>query len=198
MMFITCLTIILAIVCINDFLFLRIEDSLDIALIVLFILGYMNGIIGHDIFHAISIASLCFVISMILNHFDLLGGGDVKLLFGIGLFISDSISMFLISLSIFSLVTALMYMRFGKYIENMRERLANIVIERKSRISSNIRTYIHYVIFPSAYKVSAQDLLDLKPNDNILKQEIPYGIILSLSTITSLLISKFYIWEVSI
>ena len=197
-MFIACLTILLAIVCINDFLFLRIEDSLDIALVALFIIGYMNGITGHDIFHALSIASLCFVISMILNHFDLLGGGDVKLLFGIGLFISDSISMFLISLSIFSLVTALLYMRFGQHIENVRGKLANTVIQQKKEISCDMKSYFHHIMFPSAYKISAQDLLDLKPNDNILKQEIPYGIILSLSTITSLIITKLNILGVSI
>lgn len=197
-MFIVCLTILLAIVCINDFLFLRIEDSLDIALVTLFTIGYMNGIIGHDIFHALSIASLCFVISMTLNHFDLLGGGDVKLLFGIGLFISDSLSIFLTSLSIFSLVTALLYMKFGQYIENIREKLANTVIQQKIEISCDMKSYIHHIIFPSAYKISAQDLLDLKPNDNILKQEIPYGIILSISTITSLIITKINILGVSI
>ena len=46
-------------------------------------------------------------------------------------------------------------------------------------------------IFPSAYKVTEEELSEIKQSDSVIKQEIPYGVILSLSTISSIILFKF-------
>ena len=120
------LSILFLIVCVNDFLFFRIEDSLSISLVVLYTIAYLSGDVNASIFQALSIASLCFVVSVILNHFDLLGGGDVKLLFGIGLFIAEDPMLFMICLSGFSLIIAAIYMTCSKAMERHRQRLSQL------------------------------------------------------------------------
>lgn len=179
---------LLMIACINDFLFFRIEDILHIALVTTFFIGYFTGYIDSDIWHALCIASLCFVISVILNHYDLLGGGDVKLLFSIGLFVSSNMAAFLCSLSVYSLIIALIYISYGQKIERIRTRLSDKVFHMKSRNS-----LVHKILFPSAHSITDGELQNFKQSECILKQEIPYGVILSLSTISSMLCAEMNI-----
>lgn len=184
-------SILFLIVCINDFLFFRIEDSLSISLVVLYAIAYISGDINSSILQALSIASLCFAISVVLNHFDLLGGGDVKLLFGIGLFISDSPISFMICLSVFSLIIAAIYITCSKNIELIRQRLSKTVFHLKDTYENQMMRYLYMAIFPSAYKVTEEELSEIKQSDSVIKQEIPYGVILSLSTISSIILFKF-------
>ena len=185
------LSILFLIVCINDFLFFRIEDSLSVSLVVLYTIAYISGDVSASIFQALSIASLCFVVSVILNHFDLLGGGDVKLLFGIGLFIAEDPMSFMICLSGFSLIIAAIYMTCSKAMELHRQRLSQLVLHLKDKYEDKLLRYLCMAIFPSAYKVTSEELSEIKQSDSLIKQEIPYGIILSLSTISSILLFKF-------
>jgi len=184
-------SILFLIVCINDFLFFRIEDSLSVSLVVLYAIAYISGDINSSILQALSIASLCFAISVVLNHFDLLGGGDVKLLFGIGLFISDSPISFMICLSVFSLIIAAIYITCSKNIELIRQRLSKTVFHLKDTYENQMMRYLYMAIFPSAYKVTEEELSEIKQSDSVIKQEIPYGVILSLSTISSIILFKF-------
>lgn len=184
-------SILFLIVCINDFLFFRIEDSLSVSLVVLYAITYISGDINSSILQALSIASLCFAISVVLNHFDLLGGGDVKLLFGIGLFISDSPISFMICLSVFSLIIAAIYITCSTNIELIRQRLSKTVFHLKDTYKNQMVKYLYMAIFPSAYKVTEEELSEIKQSDSVIKQEIPYGVILSLSTISSIILFKF-------
>lgn len=191
MLMLVAVSILFLIVCINDFLFFRIEDSLSVSLVVLYAIAYISGDINSSILQALSIASLCFAISVVLNHFDLLGGGDVKLLFGIGLFISDSPISFMICLSVFSLIIAAIYITCSKNIELIRQRLSKKVFHLKDTYENQMMRYLYMAIFPSAYKVTEEELSEIKQSDSIIKQEIPYGVILSLSTISSIILFKF-------
>lgn len=191
MLMLVAVSILFLIVCINDFLFFRIEDSLSVSLVVLYAIAYISGDINSSILQALSIASLCFAISVVLNHFDLLGGGDVKLLFGIGLFISDSPISFMICLSVFSLIIAAIYITCSKNIELIRQRLSKTVFHLKDTYENQMMKYLYIAIFPSAYKVTEEELSEIKQSDSIIKQEIPYGVILSLSTISSIILFKF-------
>lgn len=191
MLMLVAVSILFLIVCINDFLFFRIEDSLSISLVVLYAIAYISGDINSSILQALSIASLCFAISVVLNHFDLLGGGDVKLLFGIGLFISDSPISFMICLSVFSLIIAAIYITCSKNIELIRQRLSKTVFHLKDTYENQMMRYLYMAIFPSAYKVTEEELSEIKQSDSVIKQEIPYGVILSLSTISSIILFKF-------
>ena len=191
-MFITIVLILLLIVAINDFLFFRIEDSVNIALVVLFVIGWLFDCLPHySIVNAVSIASFCFIISAILNYFELLGGGDVKLLFGIGLFISNNPSLFLYALSIFSLIIATAYMAKGGWIETFRRRIANLALNKKNRHTVN--RLLHRIVFPSAYNITEAEFHSFKQSSCALKQEIPYGVILSFSTIFAILVNAMNI-----
>ena len=190
MLMLLAVSILFLIVCINDFLFFRIEDSLSISLVVLYTIAYVSGDVNASIFQALSIASLCFAISVILNHFDLLGGGDVKLLFGIGLFIAEDPMSFMICLSGFSLIIAAIYLTCNNAIENHRKRLSEIVLRLKEVYENHALKYLCMAVFPSAYKVTDEELSEIKQAENIIKQEIPYGVILSLSTMSSILLLK--------
>ena len=191
-MFIAIVLILLLIVAINDFLFFRIEDSVNIALVVLFGIGWLFGCLPHySIISAISVASFCFIISVILNYFELLGGGDVKLLFGIGLFISNNPSVFLYALSIFSLIIATAYIAKGDWIEIFRQKMANLALNQKNRHTVN--GLLHKIIFPSAYNITEIEFQSFKQASCALKQEIPYGVILSFSTIFAILVNAMNI-----
>ena len=187
-MFIAIVLILLLIIAVNDFLFFRIEDSVNIAVVSLFGIGWLFGLLhNYSIVSALSVASFCFVVSVVLNYFELLGGGDVKLLFGVGLFISGNPSIFLYALSISSLIIATAYIYKGKEIEIFRKKMATIVINNKTN------RILNKILFPSAYNISEVEFLNFKQNACALKQEIPYGVILSFSTISSILVNAMSI-----
>lgn len=187
-MFIAIVLILLLIIAVNDFLFFRIEDSVNIAVVSLFGIGWLFGLLhNYSIVSALSVASFCFVVSVVLNYFELLGGGDVKLLFGVGLFISGNPSIFLYALSISSLIIATAYIYKGKEIEIFRKKMATIVINNKTN------RILNKILFPSAYNISEVEFLNFKQNACALKQEIPYGVILSFSTISAILVNAMSI-----
>ncbi len=188
--------ILFTIIAINDFLFFRIEDSVNIAVIILFLISYVYGGYQYDILQALSIASLCFIAAVILNHYDLMGGGDVKLLFGVGLFISNIPIVFFSALSIYSFVVTFLYLLLNQKIELLRKRLAIKVIEIRMKIYGNACRFFYRILFPSAYNVDEQEITNFKVNNCILKQEIPYGVILSLSTVSTILIDLMNIGEI--
>lgn len=175
--------ILFMVICVNDFLFFRIENSVVVGVIVYYCLLLISGKMECSILYSISIASFLFVVSLILNHFDLLGGGDVKLLFGIGLLIPSRLFEFFCALSIMSMLMIFMYSFCNKKIGKIRAYYAIKVFRLKNQ-------FIKKICFPSVMEITRgelmKDLKFLKHNNSILKQEIPYGVILSIGSITSI------------
>lgn len=180
--FILALTLF-AIICVNDFLFFRIEDSVVIGAILYYLLLFVTGRTDCSIYYSLSAASLFFVTSAALNYFNLIGGGDVKLLFAIGLLVPSSLFEFFCALSVMSLGMVFVYSTFNKQIFKSRAFLAIKVFRLKN-------SFLKQIFFPSAYKITRKELLEEvsleKMNSSILRREIPYGVILSISSIVSI------------
>ncbi|MDR1334091.1 MAG: hypothetical protein LBJ71_02640, partial [Holosporaceae bacterium] len=71
--------IILLIISIGDFLFFRIEDEYIIALVVLYAISYVSGVLGGNFTYGLMIATITFFVTLVMNHLGLIGGGDVKM-----------------------------------------------------------------------------------------------------------------------
>lgn len=171
-----------SIIAINDLLFFRIEDSVVILSIMLYCLICFVGIIDWSLY-ALSIGSIFFISSAIFNRLNMLGGGDVKLLFGIGLLVSPDMFAFFLALSFVSVVAVSVYIFCGHTIEKFRAYYAIKIFRWKNNIMKRI-------IFPSACKINKHELLsDIKKHKSsecAFKQEIPYGVILSISALISI------------
>ena len=178
------------IICINDFLFFRIENSLVITSIIYSVLLFLAGLQECSVLYSITTAALLFCGALLLNHFNLLGGGDVKLLFGIGLITASRLFEFFCILSITSFIMVILYSFLYERISRFRAYYAIQIFRSKL-------TFLKRIVFPSSIKITRKELLeDIRSSsyrNSILRQEIPYGIILSagsLASIYSLLFGK--------
>ncbi len=171
-----------SIIAVNDLLFFRIEDSVVVSSIILYCIFCISGITSWSLY-ALSIGSIFFISSAILNRLNMLGGGDVKLLFGIGLLVSDHMLEFFLAMSLVSVIAVSIYILFWRTIEKYRVYYAIKIFRRKDSI-------LKCIFFPSACKIEKNELFsDIEKHKNsacTFKQEIPYGVILSISTLISI------------
>ena len=91
---------ILLIISINDFLFFRIENEYVIFLLCLYLISYISGISGSNFLNALKVFALVFAVTCFFNRYNMIGGGDIKLLFPMLLFAEDNVQAFLIGISI--------------------------------------------------------------------------------------------------
>lgn len=168
--------IILIIVSLNDFLFFRIENEYVLALIILYSVSCLCNISGHNFVEAATIATVTLVISIILNQLNLIGGGDVKLLFPLILFADSDTCTFVMGMSISGLILSLIYLFYGRNILFLRKKL----ISHLDAIYKNCKSPVLLNISLLSFRRIAPEEIEFDQCEvNSMKQEIPYGIALS-------------------
>jgi Flp pilus assembly protein protease CpaA len=129
--------IILLIISVNDFLFFRIEDEVIVSLVVLYIISCILGVSGGNFVFGLTVAIAAFTLAWSLNQHDLIGGGDVKLLFPLILFAENNLYAFFSGAATSGIVLSLVYVFFGKYVALFRKNaVATVNILRKKRKKS--------------------------------------------------------------
>lgn len=168
--------LILIIVSVNDFLFFRIENEYVFTLICLYIIACIFGISGTN-FISVAITTVgVFIVCILLNHFDLLGGGDTKLLIPLLLFSEHYLYEFTIGTAIGGLILAVIYRTFEQPIFSIRKK---ILRKLHDSYKNHKKSLLLRFVLLSFSKVTKRSLMlgDFKPQG--IKQEIPYGIALS-------------------
>lgn len=168
--------IVLLIISINDFLFFRIENENIQAIFVLYVISCILGVSGGNFLFGLIIACGVFVITWALNQYDLIGGGDVKLLFPIILFSENNLTAFVMGISISGLLLSFIYMIFGKSIFFLRRRIVTLlcIFYKKEKKLALLK-----IVLLSLGRITRKAVSLKQCASNNLKQEIPYGIVLS-------------------
>lgn len=168
--------IILIIISFNDFLFFRIENEYVLSLIILYSISCLCSISGNNFVEAATIATVTLVISIILNQLNLIGGGDVKLLFPLILFADSNICTFVIGMSISGLILSVIYLLYGRNILFLRKKLLSHI----EAIYKNCKTpALLNISLLSFHRIAPEEIELNQCEVNPMKQEIPYGIALS-------------------
>lgn len=155
-------------------MFFRIENEYVLFLFLLYAMSYCFGVSGQNFAEAFKIACITFSICFVLNQFNLIGGGDVKLLVPLILFSENSIFEFIWGTAIGGLIVALVYMFCGKMVSNVRRRLFIIFsILKKKKIR-----FLRFILL-SFYRIKARSVKFEVEEADVLKQEVPYGVALS-------------------
>lgn len=168
--------IILLIISLNDFLFYRIEDESIWILIGIYVLSCILGVSGHNFWSGFFIASGAFIVTLIMNRFGLIGGGDVKLLFPLILFAESYFYEFLVGVSVGGVILSLTYMLEGRRICNLRKKIIRKISNIKKNHSKN---FFLNVVLLSLDRIDDMDATLTYSAKNIWQQEIPYGVALS-------------------
>lgn len=170
------LGIALIVVALNDFLFYRIEDETVWALCGIYALSCILGISGHNFLNGLYVAVGVFVVTFIMNRFDLIGGGDVKLLFPLLLFAESYFNEFLMGVSVGGLVLALAYMIGGRKICDFRKKIIKRLLQVEKKYKKNF--FLNLVLLSLGRIDSGSATLTYNAR-SIWQQEIPYGVALS-------------------
>ena len=173
--------IVLLIISINDFLFFRIEDEPVLFLLALYAISCILGVSGSNFLFGLFVACGIFVLTWILNRYDLIGGGDVKLLFPLLLFSENNFSAFIMGVSISGIILSLIYVIFGRHIFFLRRRIITylyIFCRRKKKISPLCDSLLSIVLL-SFSRITKKAVSLKQCTVSKLKQEIPYGVALS-------------------
>ena len=168
--------IILIIISVNDFLFFRIENEYILSLIALYGIAYLLKISGHNLAESAIIATVTFVLSVILNHFNLIGGGDVKLLFPLVLFADCNIVTFVIGMSISGLILSVIYFFIGRNILFLRKKIISNIDALYKNCNNSVLLNITLLSF---HRIDPEEVELSQRVFNSMRQEIPYGIALS-------------------
>jgi Flp pilus assembly protein protease CpaA len=164
------------IISINDFLFFRIENEYVLSLLALYLIAYVFGTSDYNFFKAFKLSGGVFVIAWVLNRYNLIGGGDVKLLFPLLLFAENHIQAFLFGTSMGTLFLALLYVLFHKHIFFLRRKIIiSLYTFRKNRNKSIL---LNFVLL-SLGRINKKTVALKRYVVDVMKQEIPYGIALS-------------------
>lgn len=166
----------LLIVAINDFLFFRIEDEIILSIFGLYIISCIFGVSGHNFLQGFFAAVLIFIITFILNRRDLIGGGDVKLLFPLILFAEENLYVFLISASIAGAVLSIFYILFSRHILAFRKKIISKL--RKFEKKNRRNAFLNIVLLSSS-RIADETASLTYCAKSIWRQEIPYGVALS-------------------
>ncbi|MDR0678041.1 MAG: hypothetical protein LBF44_00720 [Holosporaceae bacterium] len=168
--------ILLLIISVGDFLFFRIENEYIAALIVLYIISCVGGVSGNNFCNGLTAAILIFAVTLGLNRFNLIGGGDVKLLFPMTLFSESNLSTFLVGVSIGGVVLAIAYLLFSRQIFFMRRKIVgSLYIFNKKQNKSHLLSFA----LLSLSRIDKRIVALRKYTFNAMKQEIPYGVAIS-------------------
>ncbi|MDR0580742.1 MAG: prepilin peptidase [Holosporaceae bacterium] len=168
--------ILLLIISVGDFLFFRIENEYVLALMVLYIISCISGISGNNFCNGLTTAIVIFAVTFGLNRFNLIGGGDVKLLFPLILFSESNLSTFLIGISIGSVVLAIAYLLFSRQIFFMRRKIVgSLYIFSKKQ---NKPRLLNFALL-SLSRIDKRIVALRKYTFNAVKREIPYGVAIS-------------------
>lgn len=168
--------LILLIIAINDFLFFRIENESVISLCILYIVSCIFGVSGHNFLEGFLIASAVFAITLVLNNYGMIGGGDVKLLFPLILFAENNLNIFLIGVSVAGIVLAIIYILFGRYIFSFRRKIVLRLLTARKNKKKNAFLNIALLSLSRITNRTAALTYRIK---SIWRQEIPYGVVLS-------------------
>lgn len=169
------LSVVLLVVAINDFLFYRIEDESILCLIALYIISCAFGVSGNNFVFGFYMACAVSAVLIVLNQFELIGGGDVKLIFPLLLFAENNVGDFLIGTSVAGVILSLLYIVFQKRIILLRKRVINYIKKRKTRNKSG---FLNIALLSSS-RISLRSISLSSASCSVLKQEIPYGIALA-------------------
>lgn len=165
---------LLLIVGVNDFLFFRIENEYVVALLFLYIVACIFGLAGSNFFEACLITTAIFCISFVLNQFNLIGGGDVKLLVPLILFTENNWLGFVFATAISGSIVSLLYVIFQKQIFNLRKSINEELFKIKKK-----KFRILNITLLSLYRISKKSISAEKQDIDVWHQEIPYGVALS-------------------
>jgi Flp pilus assembly protein protease CpaA len=143
---------------------------------ILYAISYLSGISGNNFYNGFTVAFGTFFITLILNRFDLIGGGDVKLLFPVIMLSENNLSSFLIGISVGGMVLASVYLLFGRQIFFIRRKLVCLLyILRKKQNKSKL---LNFALL-SLSRIDKRIVALRKCTSNVMRQEIPYGIAIS-------------------
>ena len=168
--------IILLIIALNDFLFFRIEDEPVCALFGLYLVSCFCGILGNDILYTLAVAIAIFLVTLALNHLNLIGGGDVKLIFPLILLAEGQLSTFLVGVSFGGVILSLTYVLFGQYIFIFRKKIVTQLLNfRKKRK----KIFLLNIVLLSLSRISHRSAVLTYHVTSVWRQEIPYGVALA-------------------
>lgn len=174
------LAILLLCICINDFLYFRIENEYVIALITLYIIHLSLNVQQISILQHLSFAVLAFITCVILNYFDLMGGGDAKLIFPLALFAGDNIMNFLLYVSLAGLFLAAIYAFLGEKIELATKNVTTKI----NNINQNSKLRKIFLLSSTQYNLEKQSITN---TNTVMMKEIPYGIALSVGNFLAII-----------
>jgi Flp pilus assembly protein protease CpaA len=168
--------ILLLIISVGDFLFFRIENEYVLALIALYVISCIGGVSGNNFCDGLTAAIATFAVTFGLNRLNLIGGGDVKLLFPIVLFSESNLSTFLVGVSIGGVVLAIAYFLLSRQIFFMRRKIIGSLYtfsrkQNKSRL-------LNFALL-SLSRIDKRIVALRRYTFNAMKQEIPYGVAIS-------------------
>lgn len=168
--------IILVIVSINDFLFFRIENEYVLALMLLYIVGCLSGVLGHNVLYGVVSASIVFAACFVMNQYGLIGGGDVKLFVPLLLFAEDNIASFFLGMSIGGLILGVVYYVAHRKIFFFRRKVVLVLcLLKKNRKKMKL---LNFVLL-SLSRINRKAVAFSRYRGDAMKQEIPYGIALA-------------------
>lgn len=170
------LGIVLVIVSLNDFLFYRIEDETIWALLGLYALSCVLGVSGHNFLNGLYIAVGSFIITLIMNRFDLIGGGDVKLIFPLLLFAESSFDAFLWGVSVGGVLLSLIYILSGRIVSDFRKKIVKKLLKIRRNHKKN--PFLNLVLL-SLSRIDHGSAVLMYNSKSVWRQEIPYGVALS-------------------
>lgn len=172
LMFVT----VLLLISLNDFLFFRIEDEYTLFLLGLYVVSCTLGISGHDFWNAVGIFIIIFVAALPLNHRNLIGGGDVKLLLPLLLFTEGDVLAFLLWTSVGGAILSLFYLLFRRQIFFIRRRM---VVRLHATGRNRNKSSLLNIVLLSLGRVSRKVVALKYCPTHATRQEVPYGIALS-------------------
>jgi Flp pilus assembly protein protease CpaA len=168
--------VVLLIISANDFLFFRIENEYTLFLLSLYLLSCALGISGNNFWNALEVFIAIFAITLIFNRYNLIGGGDVKLLCPLLLFSENNAQEFLLGVSIGGLVLSCFYLALGQRIFFWRRTIViSLYISNKNRHKS----FFLNIVLLSLSRIDKRMVALKRCITGTMKQEIPYGVALS-------------------
>jgi Flp pilus assembly protein protease CpaA len=137
----------------------------------------MCGVSGNNFYFGLGIATTVFLVAFVLNQFNLIGGGDVKLLFPILLFAESNLNEFVMGTSVAGILLSLGYLLFPRRILLTREKIIGWL---KFFFGKKRKCLALKIILPSFARVRKSVVPPQKCVEGALGQRIPYGVAISI------------------
>ncbi len=165
---------LLIIISLNDFIFFRIENEYVLTLLILYGISCFFNVSGSNFIQACTVVIAVSIVTFLLNHFNLIGGGDVKLLIPLLLFVENDWWNFILGTSVGGIIISFFYIFLRKRIFYFRHKIISILFQIKKKKIRLLR-----FILLSLYKISERSIKSEKLDNDPWRQEIPYGVALS-------------------